>query len=289
MEKEEFKWNSRLVGYVKKIENNSLSMEDIDDMLFDLIGLNNSKKYMDVEGNRKCLIEKIKSSNYAVDILTERFGYNPNMVYVGDLKADDIHSSVFPYEIVFGNIDFSNYMTTDDGIHFSSTRNSSNKNMDHLKIAIGSVNLSNSKDFNIQNLKFVLGDFIIDGKHDDFNVKVIGGNAIFNGFTSKNASSLIYVGGDLDTSGSCIENMSSLKEVKGSIKKMSKNIEGLPNLESVGGDLCLDGVNFNKMPKLNSVKGNVKMGNCNNLLKAYMKMKFKKTESGYVKRININR
>jgi hypothetical protein len=77
-------------------------------MLFDLIGFNNSKKYMDVEGNKKYLIEKIKSSKYAIGMLVEKFGYDPNKVYVGDLKADDINSSVFPYEIVFGNIDFSN-------------------------------------------------------------------------------------------------------------------------------------------------------------------------------------
>lgn len=285
MDRDERKWNYRLIEYAKKIQNQTLDLEELDDMLYDLIGLNNEKNYKDIDGNKENLIKTIKSSKYAIDMLVERFGYDINKVYVGDLKADDIHGKVFPYEIVFGNVDFGNRFITDDGIHFTQTRQSSAKDIVDLKIVMGEANFQNSLDFNIKNLKFVLGDLKIDGQHDDFNVQLIGGNVDFNHFFTKDASSIIYIGGDLDASNSGIENMSSLQEVRGSIKGLPKKLSGLPNLEKVGGDLCLDGTNFKNLPKLEVVKGNINTGNCNGMLKVYLKMKFKNTESGYIKRI----
>ena len=283
---EESLWNARLTEYSVKIVTGELKQDDIDNMLFDLIGFCNDYQYSDRYGHKKTLIRRIGQYESVLKMIAQKFNCRVDDIYVGDLDLNNIRGNRFPYAVVIGDLDASDRSTTLDGIHFINHRKTGNKDMRSLRAVIGNADFTSSSDSNLQNLSFVSGDFSITGKRDDLKVKVIGGNATFAIAHIEDLSSLIYVGGDLNCPNSEIEDMSSLKEVKGSILKFPKGLDGMLGLRLVGKDLIVEDPahNIKSFPKLQKVRGKIETRKCSKLLSAYFAFKFKKTQEGYVRR-----
>lgn len=283
---EESLWNARLLEYSGKIVTGQLKQDDIDNMLFDLIGFCNDYQYSDRFGNKTMLIKRIGEYEPVLKLIAQKFHCRIEDIYVGNLDLNDLRVSRFPYTVVIGNLDASDRATTLDGIHFVNHRKTGNKNMKNLKAVIGNADFTSSSDSNLQNLAFVSGNFSITGKRDDLKIKVIGGNATFTIAHIEDLSSLIYIGGDLNCPNSEIDDMSSLKEIKGSVLKLPKGLDGLPSLRLIGKDLIIEDPahNIKSFPKLQVVRGKIETRKCSKLLSAFFAFKFKKTPDGYVRR-----
>ena len=283
---EESLWNARLVEYSSKIVTGGLRIEDIDNMLFDLVGFCNDYQYSDRYGNKKTLLRRIGEYEVVLKLIAKKFNCRVEDIYVGDLDLNSIRGNRFPYSVVIGNLDASDRSTTLDAIHFINHRKTGNKDMSKLRAVIGNADFTSSSDSNLQNLMFVSGDFSITGKREDLKIRIIGGNATFAISHIEDLSSLIYVGGDLNCPNSEIEDMSSLKEVKGSILKLPKGLDGMPNLILVGKDLIVEDPSHSikSFPKLQTVRGKIETRKCSKLLSAFFAFKFKKTQEGYIRR-----
>lgn len=223
LEKEE--WNKRLIGYSKKIEENKLKKEDIDNLVYDLTEVSDYKAHYAQCGNRLKLIEQIKNNKAIKKAIAKKYKCSPKKVFIGDVSAKDINGSVFPYEVVLGNVSFFNY----DGYK---------KDFSNLKFVLGNLDISRS---NVDNME---------------NLILVGGSANFSYVKIKNMDNLLSIGEIGDFFEAKIDSIKNLKKIGGTAAFMFAEIGDLHSLETIVEDAHFESANIKDLSGLRNVYGN---------------------------------
>lgn len=223
LEKE--KWNMRLIEYSRKIDEGTLSKEDIKNLVYDLTEISDYKAHYAQCGNRLELLEKIVDMKVIRKALAKKYGCKPKQVCLGNVEKSDINQVKFPYVVVLGNAHFSEYGYKMD----------------------------------LSNLRFVLGDLhcIDNSVYNLNNLEVVSGSLHFTHISEEHLDNLRVIGEIGDLYETNIKSMKNLKEIGGTFALICSEVGDLSGLETIGEDLHFEYGRAEDLSGLKNVNGNV--------------------------------
>lgn len=219
-------WTRRLIDYSKKIENNTLSRNDMINLMYDLTEVSDYKPHYEQCNARKELLIKLNNNKEIKKLLAKKYNCRTKDIFVGDINSfNDIKGKKFPYAVVLGNVSLSN---CNSEIDFSK-----------LKVILGSFHLENSDFCNFDNLEIILGpaSFSHVTTNNFNNLKYIGETADFYESEIKSLKNLIKVGGTLALFYSSINDLNSLETVIEDLHIQHSTINNLYNIKNVHGKI----------------------------------------------------
>lgn len=237
---EEIERNNRILNYYKKIENNTLTKEDLSQVYKDI--RYEFYEYRHVENQNKLIDIINKTDNLLKTETAKRLNCRTDEVYIGDIRASEYFfkndTKVFPYKYVLGTANFVHARDADvsklkhvfGGLLLTFGENIDFSSLERVDKDIEAIDCKNVA---FDSLEFVGGKLDAWKADCEFpKIKIIKGDARFEWYLRKDVNSLEYVGGNL-TLGHVIKNMNKLKEVKGTIEfdRDMNEIEDLPSLE----------------------------------------------------------
>lgn len=219
LEKEE--WNKRLIKYINKLKNDTITEKDIDELIYDITEINDYKIHHHKNKNKEILLDIIKKDYRILDKIAEKYNCKVSEICFAPILFNE--SNMFPYKVIIGDVLF----------------NKNNDNIDFSKLTyiLGDVRFNNSTINELPSLRYVSGDL-------ELNTSLI-----------KDLPTLKKVGGELSTWGSKIEKINSLKEVGGELFCYYSDIKEMKNLEKIGGNANFSLSKIEKLPKLQKVDG----------------------------------
>ena len=244
-------WNNRLSEYIKKIDEEQITLEDIPSLLKDYL-----IKYSYVTNNYnkaaiKIRLEKIKS------LLAQYWGISEDEIYIGNIIFANTNMKTVPYKVILGDVDFGYSQIESMGDLFLISgdvnfRNSKIKDINHLMIIGGNVNFANSKFKDTGSLKFIGGSAEFGDSHIKklTNVKWIGMDANFEQSNVVDIGPLEHIGRDANMWGTKINKAELLKYIGGDADFRKSRVTEVPELENIGGGLMTG----NQMQSLNKLK-----------------------------------
>ena len=247
LEKEE--WNKRLVSYINKIEENRLTDEDIDNLIYDITEVNDYKIHLARNTNKKILIEKLKDLPRVKIKLAEKYGCKVDEIHYGNIgMLKRYEGGVFPYKVVLGSL----ALPTDMVVDFSK-----------LEVVSGTAHFSGSVAETLPSLEVIGGDAYFGGcaLKSLPKLKKIGGRVTLNGETKiEDLNSLVYIGGDANFQRSQIKSLENLEVIEGNASFRESKISSLPKLRMVKGSLITAYSDVKELPVLEKVGGNADFG-----------------------------
>ena len=244
-------WNNRLLEYIKKIDEEQITLEDIPSLLKDYL-INYS--YVTNNYNKAAIeirLEKIKS------LLAQYWGISEDEIYIGNISFANRSIKTVPYKVILGNVDFENSQIKSLGDLFlisgdANFRNSKITDINPIMIIGGNANFANSKFKDTGSLKFIGGSAEFADSHIKklINVKWIGLYANFENSNVVDIGPLEHIGGDANLWGTKINKAENLKYIGRDTNFEKSRVTEAPELENIGGGLETG----NQMKSLNKLK-----------------------------------
>ena len=139
LEKE--RWNMRLIEYARKIDEGTLSKEDINNLVYDLTEIRDYKAHFAQCSNRLELIEKLADMKPVRKAIAKKYGCKPKEVYIGNVEKTDINQVQCPYVVILGNASFGGY-----GYQLDCS---------NLRFVLGDLHCIDDNVYNLNNLEVV--------------------------------------------------------------------------------------------------------------------------------------
>ena len=285
LEKEE--WNKRLIEYNKKLDHNSLTDEDVIQLVEDITEYKDYKPHFHENANKVELINRIKNNSTIIKAIEKKYNCDISKVYFGNLSYRQIEGDVFPYEVVIGNLEFANAKNID----MSRLRvvagdcnliNSQITKVQNLEKIIGNANFKGSKIAGLSKLKVVKGNLFCGEEIFDLNsLQYIGGGAYFTKSIIESMDNLEYIGGSAYFRQSLIESLSKLKFIGNNADFCGSSIMDLSSLEIVGA-INLENTNIKEMPNIIEIKRKIIL-NENSKILDFIKKELIKNDRGYTR------
>lgn len=241
LEKEE--WNKRLVLWNTKITEDTLDIDDVEQLFNDLAhkdyrshGYNSNKE--DLMKELRKLDKNSKSFNNIFEYSHKKWGVkSKKAIYIGDFEKTN--KDISNMELVIGSCIVENEL-----------------NLENLKAVVGDFDLrvsSNIKE--LPNLYKIYGDAEFFNSLIKFlpNLKVVNGNLGMISTGIEDLSNLERIGGNADFSTTPIKTMPNLKEIGGKASFTYAKIENLDNLEYIGGNAFFLNSQIKSMKKLKEI------------------------------------
>lgn len=245
-------WNNRLSEYIKKIDDEQITLEDIPSLLRDY--LINYSYVVTKNSNKNAIkirLEKIKG------LLAQYWGISEDEIYIGDINYEYTNIKTVPYKVILGNADFEYSQIESLGDLFmisgsANFRDSIIKDINPLTLIGGSADFGYSKFKDTGSLNFIGLNAFFGKSHIKklINVKWIGLHAFFQNSNVVDIGPLEHIGGDANLWGSEINKVEHLKDIGGNADFRWSRVTEAPELENIGG--CLD--TGNQMQALNKLK-----------------------------------
>lgn len=243
-------WNNRLLEYIKKIDEEQITLEDIPSLLKDyLINYSYQANYLRTAITFR--LEKIKG------LLAQYWGISEDEIYIGNISFANKSIKTVPYKVILGNANFEYSKIKSMGDLFmisgdANFRNSKIIDINPLMIVGGSADFEYSEFKDTGSLKFIGMNAFFGKSHIKklINVKWIGFQAFFEKSNVVDIGPLEHIGGDANLWGSEINKVEHLKDIGGNADFRWSRVTEAPELENIGG--CLD--TGNQMQSLNKLK-----------------------------------
>jgi len=261
LEKEE--WNKRLVKWIAKVDNSSITENDCKYLLEDLFSHYDFKKYGEKNSNQEALLLKLSENEIFLNYLMKSYGCSKEDIYIGDLNARRLLGKEIPsYVVVLGdiyvdscsNLDTSKLRFIGGDAIFNACKI---EDISKLEKVGGNLEFYRCSVNNLDNLKEVYGNLVI--------VHYCEPNPIQNHLKSLN--NLEKVHGSLKLEWSNIVAIPKLKYIKGNLELKNNGLKTLESLEEVGNDISLIVSTLEELPVLKSIGGNLGCGSKSKLKK----------------------
>jgi len=223
-------WNERLIRYCEKIDSNTLSDGDLQNLIHDLSEVSDYKAHYAKCSNRVKLLDKVKDIKNIKKMIAKKYGCHPKKVFIGDVVFIRQSKKEFPYEVVLGDVKCDCCVDCD----FSK-----------LKVVLGNFGFNNCVSDSLDSLVFVSGD------------------ANFSNSQIRKINKLIYIGQCADFYCAEIESLGCLIRIGGTTSFMNSKIVNISNLNEICEDVHFEGCQINDISGLDSVWGNVYFRNSN--------------------------
>ena len=214
LDKEE--WNKRLIGYNKKIDNDTFKSEECGKLIEDLFQ-KDYRSHFGINSN----LEELRGKLYKIKKhLAEYYNCTEEEICTGDYEPKT--EMTCPYKIILGYANF---------------RDSEVTNLGNLQIIGRGADFHGSKITSLGNLESIGGIAYFGGSEvtDLGNLQSIGGEAYFHGSKITSLGNLESTGGYTDFNYSEITDLGNLQHIGGIADFRHSKITDLGNLQSIGG------------------------------------------------------
>ena len=240
-------FNDRCDVYIKKIEEGTFSINDVEAMLNECIIPNivlskNPEYNYDGTKEFKALFGKL---SLIKGILAQYFGCSEEEIFIGN--ADFKNKNPKDYKVIIGDAIFSG---------------SRYKNTGNIQEVIGELNLDDS---NVKSIEKVRRTVCLSARNKMIStgeLTVIDWRAELSGATIRK-SKIERIGGPTKCVGSII-GLDSLESVGGMLEITGARRVYLPNLETIGGNFYLEKAHILSIDQLNKLNGGIMVTNKNN-------------------------
>lgn len=261
LEKEE--WNKRLVKWIKKVDNGSLTENECEYLLEDLFSQYDYKSHGKENSNKEKLLFKVSENEVFLNYLMKSYNCSREDIYIGDLNARRLLGTKIPsYVVVLGdiyvdscsNLDTSKLRFIGGDAIFNACKI---ENISKLEKVGGNLEFYRCSVNNMDNLKEVYGNLVIAHYHEP--------NPLQNHLQSLN--NLEKVHGSLKLEWSNVTSIPKLKYIKGNLEIKNNRLKTFEALEEVGNDITLIVSDLEEIPLLKSIGGNLECGRQSKLKK----------------------
>ena len=273
-------WNKRLLNHIKNIEEETLTKEEVPQLIDDLFGNYEYKSHSGENTNKtklKKLLPRISKP------ISEYYECSEEEICFDDIDFESTNYKTVPYKIIFGYAYFENSKITDLGNlinigGYANFKDSQITSLGNLTSIGGNAYFGNSKVTDLGNLTSIggnadfkdsqitsLGNLTTIGDFADFensqitalgNLTTIGENAYFENSQITNLGNLTTIGGNADFEDSQITNLGNLTTIGGRAHFGHSQVTNLGNLITIGGNAYFKKSKITSLGNLTTIGGN---------------------------------
>ena len=226
---------NRINEYIKKIEDNTLLEQDIDNVFQDII----FAQSLQDENLMYALISLKDKLQFVAEKISKHYNFTQEQMFFGDFNPNN-QISVCPYVFILGNANFQNV-----------------QNAENVKIVLGNIAINENKLLEFPNLVYVGGnlDFSFAKiKHLD-SLMLVGENINITFSTIESCKNLIYIGKNALFYESLINDLKQLQYIGGSAHFDDTFSANLQNLKIINNKADFAYSKNVYMPNLHIIKG----------------------------------
>ena len=232
-------WNKRLLNHIKNIEEETLTKEEVPQLIDDLFGNYEYKSHFGENTNKTKLKEILPRTRKQI---SEYYECSEEEICFDDIDFSKTNYTTVPYRVVFGSAYFSGSQITDLG---------------DLTTIGGNADFKNSQITDLGNLTAIGG--YANFKESQIttlgNLTTIGGYANFKDSKITSLGNLTTIGGYANFKDSKITSLGNLTSIGGGAYFGNSKITDLGNLTSIGGAACFGNSKITDLGNLTTIGG----------------------------------